>query len=97
MLDDDDDVGGSGNDYDDDGGDGDDDVCGGADDDVAISVSTVINHSECFRHVSSSDKVGKRYRGGSMAPVFTIGDDDEGERTNPKISPPDLRVDWFDL
>ncbi len=28
------------------------------------------------RHVSSSDRVGKRYR--NMASVFSIGDDDEG-------------------
>lgn len=33
-------------------------------------------------HVSSSDKVGKRYRGGSVAPVFTIGDDDEEDSTH---------------
>ncbi len=29
------------------------------------------------RHVSSSDRVGKRYR--NMASVFSIGDDDEGK------------------
>ena len=28
------------------------------------------------RHVSNTDKVGKRYR--NMASVFTIGDEDEG-------------------
>ncbi|XP_042900801.1 TBC1 domain family member 23 isoform X2 [Parasteatoda tepidariorum] len=34
--------------------------------------------SEEDRHVSSSDKLGKRYRG--MAPVFSIGDDEEADR-----------------
>ncbi|XP_063222902.1 TBC1 domain family member 23 isoform X2 [Bacillus rossius redtenbacheri] len=32
------------------------------------------------RHVSSSDKLGKRYR--NLAPVFSIDDDQEGGRTN---------------
>ncbi|CAG2063630.1 unnamed protein product [Timema podura] len=36
--------------------------------------------SNTERHVSSSDKLGKRYR--SLAPVFSIDDDQEGGRKN---------------
>ena len=47
---------------------------------------TIFKYNECIcailylyfcRHVSSSDRVGKRYR--NMSSVFSIGDDDEGK------------------
>ncbi len=46
---------------------------------LGLRIRSSVEISDCSyfcRHVSSTDKVGKRYR--NMSSVFSIGDDDDG-------------------